>query len=382
MNITENSSNFVVADRPTVTSGSPTTGTEGHPRLGGLPNFNLSPNTRKWLQRCALGVAFLALVAGAITYYEMYLAPFESTDDAFIEGNVTAVAPEVAGRVVRVLVNDNQPVKAGQVLLQIDSQDFDVKIAQARAALAQSQSRIAQAQAQLAVDEANAEEATANVTAAEADATRAAADWQRYASIESRAVSKSQIDLAQDEASTATARLEVARNRAKAASAQIDLGKADVATAEAEVAAAQAFVKQAELNLSYTQIVAPVDGFVTHRTVEQGTYVQPGQPLLAVVPNQVWIIANFKETQLTQMRPGQPVEVSIDAYPQHKFKGHVDSIQTGGGARFSLLPPENAIGNYVKVVQRVPVKIILDEAHDPAFTFGPGMSAVPFVRVR
>ncbi|HUE37639.1 MAG TPA: HlyD family secretion protein, partial [Candidatus Acidoferrum sp.] len=176
--------------------------------------------------------------------------------------------------------------------------------------------------------------------------------------------------------------VQVELNKIKAAEAQAALSKASIVTAEANVEQSQAAVQQAELNLSYTKITAPETGCVTHRTVEQGAYVQPGQALLAIVPKEVWIVANFKETQLTHMRAGQPVTVHVDAYPQIKFTGHVDSIQAGSGAQFSLFPPENATGNYVKVVQRVPVKIVLDDVSDANIVVGPGMSVEPKVRVK
>src|SRR5262249_39316083 len=155
----------------------------------------------------------------------------------------------------------------------------------------------------------------------------------------------------------------------------------NIATAEANIGQNKAAVRQADLNLSYTKVTAPEAGRVTRRVVERGNYIQPGQSLLAIVPKNIWVIANYKETQLTHMRPGQPVTVEVDAYPQFKFKGHVDSIQHGAGARFSLFPPENATGNYIKVVQRVPVKIVLDDASQSDLALGPGMSVVPKVRV-
>lgn len=160
------------------------------------------------------------------------------------------------------------------------------------------------------------------------------------------------------------------------------MSEAGVKTASAAVQQAEAKVRQAELNLSYTQVIAPEDGRVTRRVVEPGSYIQPGQSLMAIVPRHYWVIANFKETQLTHMRAGQPVEIKVDAYPGHKVKGHVESIQSGAGARFSLFPPENATGNYIKVVQRVPVKIIFDDDPDTQFVLGPGMSVDPKVRVK
>ena len=173
-----------------------------------------------------------------------------------------------------------------------------------------------------------------------------------------------------------------AYSQTNAAEAEVVLSEAGVETATAAVQQAEARLQQAELNFSYTKIIAPMDGRVTARTVQPGNYVQPGQALLALVPKDVWVTANFKETQLTYMRPGQPVELRVDAYPNRKFKGHVDSLQAGTGARFSLLPPENAVGNYVKVVQRVPVKIVFDDPLPDGLDIAPGMSVVPEVKVR
>jgi membrane fusion protein (multidrug efflux system) len=200
--------------------------------------------------------------------------------------------------------------------------------------------------------------------------------------VESQAVSRSQHDLADAQAKSAAAEVEVARNQAKAAVAQVEMDRANVETARAQVQQAQTRLQQAQLQLSYTTIVAPRDGRVTRRMVEQGAYVQTGQALLALVPDDLWVVANFKETQLERMHPGQPVVLRVDAFPHHQFSGKVDSVQAGSGALFSLLPPENAVGNYVKVVQRVPVKIIFDPPVDlTQFDLAPGLSVQPRVRV-
>ena len=232
------------------------------------------------------------------------------------------------------------------------------------------------------MSEAKVAQAQAAVVAAEAEAQRASDDLKRYESVETRAVSKSAFDLAQAQARSANANLDAARSQSKAAESEVALSRASVETATAAVQQAEAKVHQAELNLSYTKIIAPRDGRITARTVQLGNYVQPGQVMLALVPANVWVTANFKETQLTYMRPGQPVELSVDAYPKRKFKGRVDSLQFGSGARFSLLPPENAVGNYVKVVQRVPVKIVFDKPLPDDLDIAPGMSVEPKVKVK
>lgn len=327
------------------------------------------------------GVAALAVGLATGAYYLEFVAPFESTDDAFIEAHVTPVAPQVAGRVAQLFVKDNQAVKPGDVLLQIDPRDYQAKLDQQRANLTAAQSRLQQAGAQFTADQARVGQEKANVVAAEAQAKQAEADYKRYQAVGDLGVSASQLDLAGTQARSAAAEVDAARNKELAAEAQASLDQASIQTAAAEVQRSEAAVRQAQLDLSYTQVKAPEAGYVTHRTVEAGAYVQPGQALLAIVPRHVWVIANFKETQLTHMHPGQPVQVEVDAYPQIKFKGHVDSIQHGSGASFSLLPPENASGNYVKVVQRVPVKIVLDAASHPNVVLGPGMSVEPEVRV-
>ena len=327
-------------------------------------------------------VAALILLAAAVFYYHVCIAPYESTDDAFVDGYVTLISPRVPGQVTRLLVTDNQEVKKDDVLVEIDPRDYEASLAQAKADLAAAQSQSDQSQAQVKVSEARVAQAQAAVTAAEAEARRATDDLKRYESVESKAVSESAIDLAQAQARSANANLEAARSQTNAAEAEVTLSEAGVETATAAVQQAEAKLQQAGLNLSYTKIIAPLDGRITARTVQPGNYVQPGQALLALVPKDVWVVANFKETQLTYMKPGQPVELSVDAYPNRKFKGKVDSLQAGTGARFSLLPPENAVGNYVKVVQRIPVKVVFDEAMPTNLDIAPGMSVEPEVRVK
>jgi len=268
------------------------------------------------------------------------------------------------------------------LLLEIDPRDFQAKLDQTRAILAAAQSRLEQAQAQFAVDRAKTGEEQANVAAAAAESEHATADAKRFQAVGTLGVSDSQLDLSATQARSSAADLEAARSKLLAAQAQEHLDRATIASAAAAVAGVEAAVRQGGLDLSYTRVTAPVAGVVTHRSVEPGAYVQAGQSLLAIVPRQVWVVANFKETQLTHMSRGQPVDLTMDAYPQLKLQGHVDSIQAGSGATFSLLPPENATGNYVKVVQRVPVKIVLDRLPGAPFVLGPGMSVVPEVRVR
>jgi len=330
-----------------------------------------------------IAVVVLALTIAAVLYFIRYVAPYETTDDAFIDGDVTFISPRVAGPVVKLAVRDNQRIKAGDLIVEMDPADFQTALAQARAEVAAAKGRLQQAKAQIIVDEAKVEQAKASVVSAAAMASRAEADRERYVTVQSNAISRSQLDLAKTQASSASANVEVARSQEKAAAAQLEPDRATVEAAGAQVDGAEARLRQAELNLSYARVTAPIDGRVTRRTVELGAYVQVGQALLALVPDNVWVTANFKETQLTEMRPGQAVRIRVDAYPKQEFSGKVDSLQAGSGARFSLLPPENAVGNYVKVVQRAPVKIIFDGPIDQTnFDIAPGMSVVPRVRVK
>jgi membrane fusion protein (multidrug efflux system) len=219
------------------------------------------------------------------------------------------------------------------------------------------------------------------VASAQASYEHAKIESQKFAKMD-EAASWEERHGAETDALTWQANVQSAQSKLAAAQAQAANGESQVKTAEAQVAVAQTMLHQAELDLSYTSIRAPVDGRVTRKSVEPGAYVSVGQPLLAVVPDDVWVVANFKETQLKQMRPGQAVEVSIDAYPDRKFDAHIDSIQSGTGSRFSLLPPENATGNYVKVVQRVPVKIVFDQPLPSDLAIAPGMSVEPEVKVK
>ncbi len=292
------------------------------------------------------------------------------------------MAPQAEGRVARLLITDNQEVKQGDVLLEIDPRDYQATLDQALANLAAAKSRLEQANAQLLVDQAKVGQEKANVVAAEAQSKLADADLKRYQGAGHLGVSASQLDMAGTQNRSTAAQVDVARNRELAAEAQVNLDKANIQTAAAEVQSTEAAVRTAQINLAYTQVLAPESGFVTRRTVEPGGYVRIGQSLLAIVPRRVWVVANFKETQLDRMRPGQAVVFTVDAYPGVKFQGHVDSVQAGSGSRFTLLPPENASGNYVKVVQRVPVKIVFNDDIDPKYLLGAGMSVVPKVRVK
>jgi membrane fusion protein, multidrug efflux system len=329
-----------------------------------------------------ISLAALVLLAATTCYYLFFVAPFESTDDAFIDGYITQLSSRVPGQVLRLLVHDNEWVKRGQMLVQLDPRDFRASLAQAQAQLAAARGALAQSLRQVSVNQARVLQARADSIAAEANAKRALDDLRRYESVQSRAVSKIALDQVRDLARTTTAQVTAVHSQIAAAQAAVAASTASVTSARAGVQLAEAGLRQAGLNLSYTSIIAPVDGRVTARTVQAGNYVQPGEALMALAQKDVWVTANFKETQLTYMRPGQPVTIEMDAYPSQRFRGRIDSLQAGTGARFSLLPPENAVGNYVKVVQRVPVKIDFEQPLPQDLDIAPGMSVEPRVRVK
>jgi len=325
-----------------------------------------------------LGLAAAIVVIGI----GVYLAHRgkESTDDAFIEAHVVSVSPQISERVARVLVDDNQLVSKGDKLVELASLDEEVVYESAVANLASSQAKYAQAQAQLAAAQANAAQARADVQEAKANADNAARDLVRDTELrQSGAIAQREYDNARASALGTKAQLDSKQQNALAVESSVNVSTAELKAAEASIAQAKTVLAAAQLRLSYTTIYAPVSGRVTRKNVEPGSYVQAGNPLLAIVPPKVWVIANFKETQLDDMRPGQHVDIRIDAYPSLHLKGVVDSIQSGTGSRFSLLPAENATGNYVKVVQRVPVKIDLQDPPKNMPELSAGMSVTPTV---
>ncbi len=337
---------------------------------------------RRPLLFAVLAIVALAAIGGGVAWW-LQARQWESTDDAFIDVHMVQIAPQVAGRVARVLVDDNQLVAAGQPILEIDPADFRARLDQAVANEASAAGSLAQAKAQANAALASVEEARAQVGVADANAINAANQLRRDQPLaEQHVVSHQTLDNDIASARSTAATLVAAQKRLAASVAQQAVAQSQVVTAEANLRSASAQTEQARLNLSYTRVPAPQGGRVAHKTVAIGDYVQTGQDLMALVPSPLWITANFKETQLARMRAGQPVEIDVDAYPDTTFHGHVDSFQPGSGAAFSLLPPENATGNYVKVVQRVPVKIVFDDPPDPARPLGPGMSVVPSVKVR
>ena len=344
--------------------------------------FAVAPKPNKRVRRVLTLIVTTVIGLAAGAYYLWFVAPYESTDDAFIEGRLKPVVPQVAGRVEKVLVRDYQFVNAGDLLVQIDPSYYVAKLDQARGNLASANSRLTLANAQFALDQAKVDDAKANVVPADVEAKRAVADLMHYQSLGTDVVSKNQLDIAARQARSTATQLQVARDREFAAEAQAILDKANIESTAIEVKRSEAAVRQAELDLSYTLVEAHESGLVTHQTVHSDSYVQAGQSMMSIMPDGLWVVANFKETQLAYMRPGQSVEIKVDAHPGRKLRGHVDSIQKGMGAQFSLLPPEKGGGNYVKIVQRVPFKILLDETPDDRLALDPGMSVEPKVRVK
>jgi membrane fusion protein (multidrug efflux system) len=337
---------------------------------------------RRWLKWTVLIViAALILIAGIVwgIPYIVHMWTHESTDDAFIDAHVVQMAPKVSGY-ARVHVDDNQLVKQGELLVEIEPRDYQLSLDAAQAAEKASIATFEQAKAQLTSAQNNVKAAEADVASAKATAQNNEGELARMrALLKKGAGTREDYDAALAQAKTADAAVAGYEARLRAAQAQEQLASAQVQTYEANRAQSHVQVQQAQQNIGYTRITAPTAGRVTHRSVSTGDYLQVGQALLAIVPAEVYVTANFKETQLTHMKVGQQVQVHVDAFPKRDFRAHVDSFQAGTGSRFTLLPPENATGNYVKVVQRVPVKIVFDEPAEALRDLSPGMSVEPDV---
>jgi len=311
------------------------------------------------------GVILLAvgpLILAAATYWYISNAGCETTDDAAVEAHVIQVSPKISAHVKAVHFDDNYQVKRGNLLLELDPRDYEVSLASAVASLASAQSKRTESEAQQNVAQAGLGQAKADLASAQATGDNAESDFNRNEQLyKTHVIDRREYDASAAQAKSAGANVEAASKRVASQEAQVRLAAAQYVTASAEAKQAETQVQQAELQLSYTKIFAPFDGRVTKKSVEPGNYVQPGQTLFSLVPSDVWVVANFKETQLKKMKVGQSVSVRVDAIPGRDFKAHVESFQVGTGSRFTLLPPENATGNFVKVVQRIPVKIVFDE---------------------
>ena len=344
-----------------------------------------------WPAAIALAVVLYFGIA-----YLVKVFTHESTDDAFIAGHIVSIAPSVGGTVLAVHVLDNQMVHSNDLLVEIDPADYAMTVSQketaAKAQQASHKTMLAGwqlMQAKVATAEASARKARADADASGATAKWAQMDFDRAQDLRKQnSVSQRELDAAQTADVKAQADLKSAQENVEVESSKVDEAGRTLAAAFAEKDMAfaqlnesQTNVASAKLNLSYTKIFAAADGRVTRKAVEPGDYLQTGQQIMSLVPVEVWVMANFKESQLSKMRPGQPVTVEIDALGGKAFAAHVDSVQAGSGAQFSLLPPENATGNFVKVIQRVPVKIVFDDALPADHTIGPGLSVTPSVQV-
>lgn len=304
----------------------------------------------------------IAIIATILTFaYLFYESHFQSTDDAYVEADIIQVTPKVSGHIIESYVKDNMEVKKGDLVAKIDDEVYIEKYKQAKAAYQKALL--------------NQKNAKANLSAVNSEIQLAKTDLERYKTLyQQGAVSKQTLDKAQTNYDSVLARQTKAKE---------DIFADGQNVADADLKTLEAIMKQAELNLKYTNVIAPNTGTITNRRIEKGSYVSVGGPLFAIVPDEVWIVANFKENQVGQMRPGQPVTIKVDAYKHKKFKGHVDSIQRASGAKSSLFPPENAVGSFVKIVQRIPVKIVFDEPIDKSqYNIVSGMSVVPKVKVK
>jgi membrane fusion protein, multidrug efflux system len=298
-------------------------------------------------------IILIVLVVGggtAALVYWLNARHYETTDDAFIEGTAVAVSPKVSGIIQSVNINDNARVKKGDLLVELDARDYEAALAQAEGNYASMQGKLSEAQSQVEVSQANIGEAQAEVLVAQANAQNSENDLARFKALDERARSKQQMDNAIAAERTTAAQVEDAKAKLTSAKAQVVNSQMAVQTAQGNLKGAEGALQQARNNVGYCKIYAESDGVITRKDIDPGDYIQVDQPMFSIVEYDVWVVANFKETQLGHIQPGQPVEITVDAYPGRKITGKVQSIQSGTGARFTLLPPENATGNYVKIV--------------------------------
>ncbi len=332
-----------------------------------------------WVRRVVLVLVVAGVIGGGFAYW-LHARHFETTDDAFVDADISEISAQIAGRVTGLEVRDNQLVAAGQVLVEIDPRDAQARLDQMVAQRDEAAAQMAQARAMMPVRQADMDQAAANIRVAQADLDQSQRDLKRYTAINPRAITAQTIDQARSTTASAQARLDAAKHAAAGMRAQLAVAQTQIDAADAALRVADANVANARLQLSYTHVVAPTAGRIARRTVQLGNYVAAGQSLLAVVQPACWITANFKESQLADMHPGETASVTVDAFAGRELAAHVDSIQSGTGSVFSSLPAENATGNYIKITQRVPVKIVLDSTN--CDRLAPGMSAEPRVTVR
>ena len=359
---------------------------------GGLKPDPASDETKPSIFRRPLFWIILLVVGGTLigggTLYWLDARQYESTDDAFVDAHIVRIAPTVAGTLLQVADVDNRHVEAGTLLGVIKAQNPQAQLAEAQAGVAQAIAQIETARAQAVAAQSQRAQAIAQARAPLAVAQKAAQDLARYEQLlklDPSAVAGQQLDAARAQARQAMAEAAAARTQIANADANVRVSQRQITAAQAAADARRAVAQQANITVGDYRLTAPVSGQVVNRSVNIGSYVAPGTPLMSIVPDRIWVTANFKETQLKLMRHGQPVDLRIDAFPDVKFKGTVDSIQRGAGQAFSLLPAQNATGNFVKVVQRVPVRIEFDVKYGPdprRYPIGPGMSVIPSVKVR
>src|ERR1017187_4893230 len=362
--------------------------------VGSFPAIAPEPKKRMWLVWPAAVALAVVLYFGIAYLVEVFT--HESTDDAFIAGHIVSIAPSIGGTVLAVHVLDNQIVHSNDLLVEIDPVDYAMTVSQKEtAAEAQQASHKTMLagwqlmQAKVATAEASARKARDDADAAEATAKWAQMDFERAQDLRKQnTVSQRELDAAQTASLKAQADLKSAQENVEVENSKVDEANrtlaaawAQVGTVEAQWQEAQTNIAAAKINLAYTKLFASADGHITRKEIVVGDYVQVGEQLMSLVQTDIWVVANFKESQLKKMSPGQPVTVAIDALGGREFSAHVDSVQAGSGAQFSLLPPENATGNFVKVIQRVPVKILFDEPLPGDHVIGPGLSVTPSVQV-
>ena len=339
-------------------------------------------HAHKIKKRIIVPVLTFAILALGGIYALLHAHYYQSTDDAFVEGHIISVAPRVSGPVVKLLIKDNQEVKKGDLLLEIDPNDYIV-------ALEQKEAKLEEVKASLNVSDKNIQENTtvSNKTVKDISSVKSKLDYAKRTYerdlklAKDGIVSKEDLDKSKTAYESLSANYLAEQEKKRAADIAIQSSKAKKQEIEAQIKRLESEIDEAKLNLSYTKIYAPQDGKISARTVEEGNYVQIAQPLMSIVSDEVWVVANYKETQLEQVREGQDVTIKIDTYPKKKFKGKVDSLQRATGAKSSLFPPENAVGSYVKIVQTIPVKIIFTEDIS-GYNIAPGMSVVPKIKIR
>ncbi|MFO1024444.1 MAG: HlyD family secretion protein [Acetobacteraceae bacterium] len=344
------------------------------------------PKRRRWPLVVLAIVVLAAAIGGGVYWY--LTRNEESTDDAYTDGNSVSIAAKVSGYVTALSVNDNTVVHTGDLLLTIDPRDYETARDRARANLDLAKAQLGSAQTNLEIARVRApaslEQAQAQLQQAQASQAQAQRDYRRQRSVDPRATTQSNIDQATAQLQTGEANVRAAQSQVQVASLvqqTIKAAEDTVHEREAQVQQAEAGLAQAEINLSYTRLTAPQDGTITRRNVDKGVFIQAGQQVFFIVTSQAWITANFKETQLARMRPGQPVDIAVDAYPDLELHGHIESIQQGSGAAFSAFPAENATGNFVKIVRRVPVKILIDRGLPEGRSLPVGLSVAPTVTV-